>query len=526
MTSTRFSVMEELESPLWPIHLKPRTDELLSSWMIRLAHAHGYKIERMCRVLFGRDHALWSRDVDRFAPSGVLTKLCEITGTDPELARLTTLESYGGFLSEEVHPGGHSPWILPLHIHHRQRTAPGLMYCPICLQDGEIAYYRRPWRLAFVTVCTVHGVVLHDTCWQCGIPVMPHRVDIGRCGATPRDRSFVRCWRCGCKLNAVDVEPCDEYLLTFTRNLEAVLERGFVNLGGRLGLHSVPYFVGIRVLARLAAKEKSMRTSSIERLPVKQRLIVVSRVEEYQESWPKTFLQTMRDTRTTYSDIVLPRETLPFWLEAIACQLKRHQHPARSQLEVAEVARLVMSKEGRSDVTTMRRRYGVHLRRERLPLNCRTVVSHDNHEALLASLEHAIAHSFDSKTRLACLQDQVMFSLYRFTDLSAEKICALLLTDMMPFQVKPFHKDTWWGSPCNRVEAIRALHRHVWYVRSKFAGAEKCPHTFFSPFTGRPLHASGMQARFRQAVQAAALTAPIPNMSVYKVAEADTHSEC
>lgn len=509
--------MEELDSPLWPIHLKPRANELLSSWMIQLAHAHGYKVERMCRLLFGRDHALWSRDVDRLVPRGVLGKLCEITGAELESARRTTLESYGGFLSEQVHPGGHSPWILPLHIRHRQRTSPGLMYCPICLQGNETAYYRRPWRLAFVTVCTTHGVALRDTCAQCGSPVMPHRVDIGRCGATPRDRSFIRCWRCGCTLSVCGVEPCDEHLLAFTRHLETVLERGFVHSGCHLGLHSVPYFAGIRVLARLVTKEKCMGTVSIERLPVGLRRSVMCRVAELQDSWPENFRQAMRDARTTYSDIVQPRETLPFWLEDIVCQLKRHQHPARSQAEVAEVARFFMSRQGRLDMTTMRRCYGVHLRRESFPLNCRTAVSHDNHEALMASLEHAAARSVDSKTRFACLQDLVMFSLYRFTDLSAAKICALSLTDMMPLQVSPSTEDAWWGAPRTRVEAIRALHRHIRDVRCQFAGAEECPSTFFSPFTGRPLRASGMQARFRQAVAAAALTAPIPNMAVYKV---------
>lgn len=508
--------MEELDSPLWPIHLKPRTNELLSSWMIRLAHAHGYKVERMCRVLFGRDHALWSRDIDRFAPSGVLAKLCEITGAEPDHARLTTLKSYSGFLSEQVPPGAHSAWILPLHIRHRQRTAPGLMYCPICLQDNEVPYYRRPWRLAFVTVCTTHSVVLRDSCWQCGTPVMPHRVDIGRCGATPRDRSFVRCWRCGCKLSAGQIEPCDEYLLVFTRHLESVLECGYVNLGSHLGLHSVPYFAGVRILARVAAKEECMRTGSIEKLSIVHRLCVMRKVAELQESWPANFLRAMRDARATYGDIVQPRETLPFWLEQIACQLKRHQ-PARSEAEVAEIARLTISKRGRLDLSYLRTSLGAHIRWESLPVHCRTPVSHDNHETLMASLEHAVARSFDPKMRFAFLQDLIMFSLYRFTDLSAANICALALTDMPLLRGNPLSDDAWWGAPCDRVEAIRALHRHIQGVRCQFDGAQSCSWTFFSPFTGRPLRASGMQARFRKAVVASALTASIPNLAAYKV---------
>ncbi len=509
--------MEQMDSPLWPIHLKPRANELLSSWMIRLAHSHGYKVERMCRILFGRDHALWSRDVDRLAPSGVLAKLCEVTGAKPERANLTTLASYAGFLSEQVPPGGHSSWIVSLHISHRQRIAPGLMYCSRCLQHNDSAYFRRTWRLAFVTVCTEHGIVLHDTCWQCKSPVMPHRVDIGKRGATPRDRSFVRCWKCGCKLSHGDAKPCDEYLLAFTRSLEAVAESGFANLVNHLGLHSVSYFSGIRILARLAAKKIGLSTVSIEKLPVGERLAAMRQVAEWHESWPTNFLQAMRLGRTTYSEIVQPREILPFWLEDIARPLKRHQHPTRNANEIAAAARLVENDQGRVHMSVLRLRFGVNIRRDRLPLQYRNVVSHDNHEALMASLEHSVARSFDTKIRFAFLQDQIMFTLFRFSDLSAAKICALSLTDMPTLQVSPSTKGDWWGAPSNRVESIRALHRHVDGTRCQFACMGKGESTFFSPFTGRPLSASGMQARFKNAVVMAALTAPIPNMAAYKI---------
>ena len=33
-----------LSGRLWPAHVKPQQDELLSSWLVRLAMAHGVKL--------------------------------------------------------------------------------------------------------------------------------------------------------------------------------------------------------------------------------------------------------------------------------------------------------------------------------------------------------------------------------------------------------------------------------------------------------------------------------------------------
>ncbi len=245
------------------------------------------------------------------------------------------------------------------------------------------------------------------------------------------------------------------------------------------------------------------------------------RVVELLDSWPNNFLHWMRQSHTTYCGIVQPREVPPFWLEDAVCQLKRHQHPARSQAEIHEVARFVVSRHGRLEVGMLRRCYGVNLGPERYPLTFRTAVSHENHEALIASLEHAAAGSFDARIRFACLQDIVMFSLYRFTDLSTAKLCALPLAVMTPLQILP-SDEAWWGAPSNSVEAIRAVSRHLDGVRRRFSGLESCPFTFLSPFTGRPLRATGMQSRFRQAVVRAGLAAPIPNMTVYKARQSES----
>jgi hypothetical protein len=36
--------MQRLTQSLWPIRYKPFDDELLSCWLVRLAHGHGLKV--------------------------------------------------------------------------------------------------------------------------------------------------------------------------------------------------------------------------------------------------------------------------------------------------------------------------------------------------------------------------------------------------------------------------------------------------------------------------------------------------
>jgi hypothetical protein len=52
----------------WPVHPRPRKDELLLSWLQELARGNGQKLQAFCDCVFGTDHQIWNRDVDRLAP--------------------------------------------------------------------------------------------------------------------------------------------------------------------------------------------------------------------------------------------------------------------------------------------------------------------------------------------------------------------------------------------------------------------------------------------------------------------------
>lgn len=68
---------------------------------------------------------------------------------------------------------------MPVGVYHRKRIQFGLQYCPSCLAEDEEPYFRRTWRLAFVTICSNHDRALLDRCPRCRAAVNFHRDELG-----------------------------------------------------------------------------------------------------------------------------------------------------------------------------------------------------------------------------------------------------------------------------------------------------------------------------------------------------------
>lgn len=168
-----------LSSPLWPIHFKPLPDELLSSWLVRLAHSHGLKVQTFCNLLFGNTRQLWNRDIDRLAPDWLLQALSDRTGTPIEGIFQSTLRSYEGWLYPKMRTSSTLQWITALKLHHRKFEGYGIQFCPQCLTEDSEPYFRKRWRVAFNTICVKHNCMLHDRCQNCGAGIAYHRLDVG-----------------------------------------------------------------------------------------------------------------------------------------------------------------------------------------------------------------------------------------------------------------------------------------------------------------------------------------------------------
>ena len=176
---------------LWPIHLRPKEDELLSSWMVRLAYAHDIKLRTFGRLLAGEHGEVWYRDVDRLAPKWLIAKLAQNTGLTEQAVHQCTLRAYEGRIFREYREFGIIPWILPLKVFEWKRKGFGLQICPQCLAEGDEPYFRKRWRVAFCTWCTKHNALLLDRCPECSAPISFHRHDLNE--NTPDSNETISC---------------------------------------------------------------------------------------------------------------------------------------------------------------------------------------------------------------------------------------------------------------------------------------------------------------------------------------------
>lgn len=202
--------MKGFTSSLWPIRYKPLPEELLSSWLVRLAHGHGLKVQTFCNLIFGNRLQVWNRDIDRLGPDWLVNELSVRTGTPLEIAYATTLRSYEGQLYAKFRASGALPWLQTLKMYHRTREGFGMQYCAACLAEDATPYFRKSWRVSFNTICVEHDCMLHDRCPQCGAAIMFHRLEMGR-GSASKAPSMAACHACGFNLPESPIESIRSY---------------------------------------------------------------------------------------------------------------------------------------------------------------------------------------------------------------------------------------------------------------------------------------------------------------------------
>lgn len=344
--------------PLWPIHLKPKPDELLSSWIVRLARAHGMKVQTFCQMMFGREQAIWNRDIDKLAPTALLDRLCELTGATREQAWGATLQAYEGILFERHNPFGHTQWILPLGIYHRTRKRFGLLYCPLCLKEDDEPYFRKQWRLAFHLVCDQHGTLMSDRCPSCGMAVVFFRRELGHRSALDGGE-ITRCHACGFDLRhapAYDPPSPDGQVLAMLRSLIMFRDIGWWFAGNQQIPYSHLFFDVFHHLAVLIGSKAGRKLrGEIERrtgirlpdcAPGNAKLEMRSFWERYWlivvahwllQYWPRRFVDINLDAGMS-SAWVLRGEHLPWWFEQTVRENLTRATYAPCEDEVAKVA--------------------------------------------------------------------------------------------------------------------------------------------------------------------------------------------
>jgi len=241
----------DVVSARWPITVKPQPDELLSSWLHRLAYANGVPGRAFARVL-GITPGMWSARLDLKLSINLADQLQNCADiTSEQLAAMTLPEGIPRQL------------FLPVQNLHQRSGPTWLQFCPRCLATDALPYFRREWRLATRLTCERHCSRLRDRCPSCNQPV------------TAFDQRELRphhyCARCGYDLRRASTI----YLCPAVRKLDQCIHE-IVSSGLIAGcptgnllvrrLLDIPQLTGIHQKELLTGLSASFRARCFERL--------------------------------------------------------------------------------------------------------------------------------------------------------------------------------------------------------------------------------------------------------------------
>lgn len=164
-------------SSKWPILVNIEPDEILSSWLIRIAVAHGCDPISLSNYLWG-NWRCWTIDIDRGIPKKHLETLSFFTCIPSKNINLTSL-SYAikAFTGTNQLTHAYCPFVIPLGSSNRKRHS-GFQFCPQCLKEDTNPYYRIHWRIAWNVCCLTHHCLLLDKCPCCNELVEPHLINV------------------------------------------------------------------------------------------------------------------------------------------------------------------------------------------------------------------------------------------------------------------------------------------------------------------------------------------------------------
>jgi hypothetical protein len=289
-------------------------DEVLSSFLLRAAHAHGVPLRSLLKRLAPAYASKWS-DFDVSAPEAFVADVAQNFGLSRERVVSATLRNFRDLMQCHRRGRCETTFLLPVSRMWRRSPRPCVQVCPVCIGSRE-PYFRKAWRAAFYVTCEIHNVAMVDCCTHCEADIRPQRAVVGAAD---------RCWRCGRVLWEGAQAVVERRATKLQRRLTSLFRRGCL---GSPRPSDRDCATGIRVLIGLAAApcrasalrhafevppESAIRGNShFEWAMSLRRSLVMDVVDRWVSQWPDSFRYGASAAHLTQT--TLRGRDLPEWL--------------------------------------------------------------------------------------------------------------------------------------------------------------------------------------------------------------------
>lgn len=307
-------------------HIIPKIlpDELLSSWLTRTAFAHSRTLSLFITTYIKNEGANLSRiDLDFRYDKQLYTILADKSRLSVSAILKISLRSEEGYLfacNECLYPPKQIRKLLDKRTHY------GLMFCPICLREDKVPYFRKQWRYLFYNACPKHQVYLVDRCGGCFERVRFHKMAL--------NDTIVYCHNCGRDLRKTRPKKMDAkhlYAIKAVEWFQKGLKNGyfivnnekvnslwifqtFTNLYALLKSLDILQLSNFPLLDKYQELQSKLnRYSSKKASLIYENFLLTAMVHHLFQNFPCNFRTLIRENNLTHRDFIHGFKNVPFW---------------------------------------------------------------------------------------------------------------------------------------------------------------------------------------------------------------------
>lgn len=231
-----------------------------------------------------------------------------------------------------------------------KRTHNGLMYCPKCLKEDRVPYWRKKWRYFFYTACPKHKIFLTDRCWHCNKPIKLIKIKLSD--------TLKYCYHCGADLSLTQTfqgNRPESYGLEAISWFEEGLKRGYFEINNQK-VWSVMFFQIFCKLQHLLDKKQDLfldRFSLLEKYKnickkqktynskkasaIYKSFYLNSMIFYLFQNFPVNFLEFIKLNNLGYRDFTHDLKYIPYWYKKEISNLISKQNKLGRQISESEV---------------------------------------------------------------------------------------------------------------------------------------------------------------------------------------------
>lgn len=314
-------------------------NELLRSWIVRNAHFLGMKPAQLSTIIF-LNADIWKSDIDAQLSENSMLAMTATLNIDKSIIDEILFDSNCINFYPHLNKSKQIKWLLPVGVHNRDKRF-SIQYCPLCLKNDDIPFFRSHWRLAFATSCHVHNTKLWDRCPNCFSPIELFRYKKEK-NEFIDSLDYLKCSKCYFDLRNAPVKIAHSYEIQCNKSHWDLLKNGHGNVGNHSFMYSHLYFDGLkRLWSFLLCNKKGIKLFksiaqilAIEPKYIDRRIAVRNQAEPeslditirrsgtiitnyLMSDWPNRFVELCNQVGITRNDIFSPYLSYPYWFEQV-----------------------------------------------------------------------------------------------------------------------------------------------------------------------------------------------------------------